>query len=66
MEIDLSGYQGLFIQMQEAPHHVNGKRFTLTKGIHQYPEDLIWMDKDLERLPTCLYDMVLLQPTIYG
>ena len=35
MTIALPGSRGLFIHMQEALHHVDGKRVTLTRGFHQ-------------------------------
>ena len=44
--------------MQEALHHVKGKRFNLNKGVHQSLEDFLWMAQDLERHPTRLYELV--------
>ena len=35
MTIALPGSRGLFIHMQEALRHVDGKRAALTRGVHQ-------------------------------
>ena len=35
ISLALPGSRGLFSQIQEALHHVNGKRGTLTPGVHE-------------------------------
>ena len=48
MEIDLTRYQEMFIHMQEALRHVQGKRVVLTKIVHQDMEDLHWLIQELD------------------
>ena len=43
MDLDLPSAQGLFSHMQEALHHVDGKRFTLTRGFHYDFADFLWL-----------------------
>ena len=64
MAIVLPGAQGLFSQMKEALHHVEGKRVALTRGVHQSLTDFRWLVENLSKLPKRMYDLLLLQPTI--
>ena len=66
MSLALPGSRGLFSQMQEALRHVNGKRFTLTWGVHEALSDFQWLAEDMASRPTCLFNLVPLTPTLDG
>ena len=52
--------------MQEALRHVNGKRVTLTQGVHEALADFQWLAEDMASRPTRLFELVPLTPTLYG
>ena len=56
----------MFGQIQESLHHVDGRKVTLTKGIHKALEYLQCMSKYLECCTTLLYNLVPLHTTLYG
>ena len=64
MVIALPVARGLLIHMKKFLHHINGKRLTITKGVCQDLADFFWLAQYLERLPTCLYKLVLLHPIL--
>ena len=66
MSLALSGSRGLFSHMQEALRHVNGKRVTLTRGVHEALADFKWLAKDMASRPTRLFESVPLTPTLDG
>ena len=66
MALALPGARGLFSQMQEALSHVNGKRFTLSPGIHNALDDFKWLAEDVAQQPTRMYARVPLRPTVDG
>ena len=45
--IALPGSRGLFNHMQEALCHVEGKRVTLTRGVHQALAEFRWLAEDM-------------------
>ena len=55
MLLALPGSCGLFSQMQEALRHVNGKRVTLTRGVHEALADFQWLAKYMASRPTGLF-----------
>ena len=50
--------------MKEALRHVNGKRVTLTGGVHEALADFQWLAKDMASRPNCLFELVPLIPTL--
>ena len=48
VDFSLPGARGLFIKIQEALHQINGKRFTIKRGIHEALEYLLWITKDID------------------
>ena len=66
MALSLPVSRGLFIQMQEYLCHVKSKRVTLSKGVHEDLADFRWLAEDVSNLPTRIYELILLQPTMYG
>ena len=52
--------------MQEALRHVNRKRFTLTRGVHEALAGFQWLAKDMASLPTRSFELVPLTPTLDG
>ena len=66
MSLALPGSCGLFSQMQESLRHVNGKRVTLTLGVHEALADFQWLAKDMVSRPTRLLELVPLTPTLDG
>ena len=52
--------------MQEDLCDMEGKRVTLTKGVHQSLTDFRWLEEDLDRSPTRFYEIMPLQPTKDG
>ena len=52
--------------MQEALRHVNGKRVTLTRGVHEALADFQWLAKDMDSRPTRLFELVPLTLTLDG
>ena len=44
--------------MQEYLCSVKGKRFTLTKGVHEALADFRWLAEDVSNLPTRIYERV--------
>ena len=66
MDIALPDAWVLFGHIQEALHHVEGKMVVLTKGFHQALTDFQCPSEDLNKLPTRLYELVLIQPTMDG
>ena len=66
MAVALPGSRGLFSQMQEALFHVKVKRVMLSKGIHEALADFCWLFEDVSNLPTHIYELVPLQPTVDG
>ena len=46
MSLALPGSCGLFSHMQEALLHVNGKRVTLTRGVHEALEGFQWLAEE--------------------
>ena len=55
MAIALSGARDLFIHMQEALRHVDGKRAALTRGVHQALVEFQCLAEYLSRRLTRLY-----------
>ena len=66
MSLALPGSRGLFIQMQEALRHVNGKRVMLTRDLHEALADFQWLAEDMASRPTRLFELVCLTPTLDG
>ena len=66
MSLALPGSRGLFSQMKESLHHGNGKRVTLTRGVHEALADFQWLEKDMASRPTRLFELVPLTPTLDG
>ena len=66
MLLALPGSRGLFSQMQEALRHVNGKRVTLTRGVHEAFTYFQWLAEDMASRPTRLFELVPLTPTLTG
>ena len=66
MSLALPESRGLFSQMQEALRHVNGKRVTLTRGVHEALADFQWLAEDMASRPTRSFKLVLLTPTLNG
>ena len=64
MAITLPGAMGLFRHMKEALHHVEGKSLVLTRVVHQDLTDFWWLVENLSKLPTRLYELVPLKPTL--
>ena len=64
MLLALPGSRGIFSQMQEALCHVNGKRVTITRGVHEALADFQWLAKDMASHPTRLFELVPLTPTL--
>ena len=60
------GARGLFRQIQEALCHVKSKRVTLSKGVHEALTDFHWLSEDVANLPTRIYELVPLRPTMDG
>ena len=58
--------EGLFNHMQEALRHVEGKRVSLTRGVHQALADFRCLVEDLSKRPTRLSEIIPLQPTLDG
>ena len=52
--------------MREALRHVNGKRATLTRGVHKALADFQWLAEDMASCPTRLFELVPLTPTLNG
>ena len=52
--------------MQEALCHVKGKRFTLSKGVHEALAYFRWLAEDVSKRPTHIYELVLLRSTVDG
>ena len=66
ISITLPGSRGLFSQMQEALRHVNGKRVTLTWGVHEALAYFQWLAEDMASRPTRLFELVPITPTLDG
>ena len=66
MFLALLGSRGLFSQMQESLSHINGKRVTLTQGVHEALADSQWLAEDMASRPTRLFKLVPLSPTLDG
>ena len=66
MFLALPGLRGLFSQMQEALRHVNGKRVTLTQGVHEALANFQLLAEDMASRPTRLFELVPLTPTLNG
>ena len=66
MLLTLPGSHGFFSQMQEDLRHVNGKRVTLTWGVHEALADFQWLAEDMASCPTRLFELVPLTPTLDG
>ena len=66
MSLALPGSRGLFGQMKEAIRHVNGKRDTLTRGVHEALADFQWLAEDMASRPTLLFELVPLTRTPDG
>ena len=62
----LPGSRGLFSQMQEVLCHFKGKRVTLSTGVHAALADFRWISEDVANLPTHMYELFPLQPTVDG
>ena len=63
MALALPGARYLFRYTQEALRHVNGKRVTLTLGVHAALSDFRWIVEDIVNRPTHIYELVpLYQP----
>ena len=65
MALVITGTIGLFRHIQESLNHVNGKRVTLTRGVHTNLSELRWLSEDLANHPTCIYE-VNPPPTVDG
>ena len=52
--------------MQEALCHVKGKRFTLSKGVHEALADFCCLAEDMSKQPTRIYELVPIRPTMDG
>ena len=66
MAIALPGARYLFSQIQEALCHVKEKRVTLSKVVHEALVDLRWLAENVSNLPTRIYKIVPLRPTVNG
>ena len=66
MAINLPDARGLFINMQDPLHHMEGGNVVLTRGVHQALADFRWLEEYLIRRPTGLYELVPLQPMMDG
>ena len=66
MSLALPGARDLFSQMQEALCHVKGKRVTLSKLVHVDLADFCWLEEDVSKRPTHIYELVPLRPTVDG
>ena len=60
------GARRLFSQIQESLCHIKGKRVTLFTGIHEALSDFRWLPEEVANRPTCIYELVPLQPTVDG
>ena len=66
MAIALTGDRGLFSHIQQDLHQVDGKLVALTRGVHQALANFQCLAEDLGQQPTQLYEIVLIQPMMYG
>ena len=67
MALALPGARGLLIHMQKFLFHVNGKRVTMTQGVHDTLSDFCWLADDVSKRPARLYKLSpSLPPTKYG
>ena len=66
MALALPGARVMFRQIQETLCHFKGKRVMLSKGIHETLADFRWLAEDIANLPMCIYELVLLRPTVDG
>ena len=66
MLLALPGSRGLFSQMQEALSHVKGKWVTLTRDMHGLLAGFQWLAEDMASLPTRLFKLVPLTPSLDG
>ena len=66
MALSLHGPRGMFSKMQEDLCHFKGKRVTLSTGVHEALAEFLWLAEDVENRPTCMYELVLLRPTVDG
>ena len=66
MLLALLGSCGLFSHMQEALRHVNDKRVTLTRGVHEALADFHWLAENMASRLTGLFELVPLTRTLDG
>ena len=67
MTLAIPGARGLFSHLQLALRDRPAEhRIRLSKGVHDAMDDFRLLHQDLRRRPTCLYELVLLTPTLVG